>query len=288
LGTPIGFNATGGIFDWDNNTLADWGIETEFKFKEFTPKFGIQYDLTDNVVSYLTFTRGIKSGGWGARTNAAAEVAVFEPEFVNSYALGFKATALDGRARINAEAFFYDYTDLFNTGAGEGGNFLVASNDAEVEGIELEGTLRVSETLDLFGFVGWSDGKFLDVDPFLAGSVVGEKLQRLPEWSTKIGFTNTWPMGQGNLRLTADYQFVKDHFTNLENSELVRSGDIELLNASFGYETGDGRFGVAVSCRNCADDTYISQSLDFASTGFVVVYPGEPATWLVTFTARTD
>ncbi len=286
-GTPIGFNATGGVLGWDNSTLAALGIATELKFKEFTPKFGFQYDLTDNIVGYLTFTRGFKSGGWGARVNAPNEVAVFKPEFVNSYALGFKATILDGRARINAEAFFYDYTDLFNTGAGEGGNFNVFSNDAEVEGIEIEGTFRVTESLDLFGFAAWSDGKFLDVDPFLADAI-GEKLQRLPEWSTKIGFTNTWPIGQGTLRLTADYSFVKDHFTNLENSELVRSGDIELLNASFGYHTGDGRYSVAVSCRNCADDEYISQSLDFGGFGFVVAYPGEPSTWLVTFTARTD
>jgi iron complex outermembrane receptor protein len=214
-------------------------------------------------------------------------VAVFEPEFVNSYALGFKATALDGRARINTEAYFYDYTDLFNTGAGEGGNFNVFSNDAEVKGIEIEGTFRVTESLDLFGFVSWADGKFIDVDPFLADSI-GEKLQRLPEWSTKIGFTNTWPLGQGNLSLTADYSFVKSHFTNLENSELVKSGNISLFNASIGYQPSGGRYRIALSCRNCADDEYISQSLDFAGTGFVVVYPGEPVTWLASLTVYSQ
>ena len=283
-GTPIGFDAVGGFPAWDTSTLNALGTETELKFKEFTPKFGFQYDLTENVVSYLTYTKGFKSGGWGARTNDPTMVVVFQPEFVNSYALGFKATALDGRARINAEGFFYDYTDLFNTGAGEQGNFIVSSNDAEVKGIELEGTLRVTEALDLFGFVAWADAKFIDVDPELAGTVVGEKLQRLPEWSTKLGFTYSWPLGQGNLSLTADYSFVKDHFTNLENSELVKSGNISLFNASIGYEPSDGRYRIALSCRNCADDVYISQSLDFAGTGFVVVYPGEPVTWLASLT----
>ncbi len=285
-GTPIGFDAVGGFPVWDSATLQTLGIPTDLKFSEFTPKLGLQYDLTENVVSYLTFTRGFKSGGWGARTNDPTMVAVFEPEFVNSYALGFKATALDGRARINTEAYFYDYTDLFNTGAGEGGNFNVFSNDAEVKGIEIEGTFRVTESLDLFGFVSWADGKFIDVDPFLADDI-GEKLQRLPEFSTKLGFTYTWPLSQGNFSLTADYSFVEDHFTNLENSELVKSGNISLFNASLGYEPNDGRYRIALSCRNCLDDEYISQSLDFAGTGFVVAYPGEPFTWLVTFTARS-
>ncbi len=285
-GTPPGFDAVGGVPVWDSDTLQTLGIPTDLHFNEFTPKLGLQYDLTENVVSYLTFTKGFKSGGWGARTNNPGEVAVFEPEFVNSYALGFKATALDGRARINTELYFYDYTDLFNTGAGEGGNFNVFSNDAEVKGIEIEGTFRVTESLDLFGFVSLADGKFIDVDPFLADDI-GEKLQRLPEFSTKLGFTYTWPLGQGNLGLTADYSFVEDHYTNLENSELVKSGNISLFNASLGYEPSDGRYRIALSCRNCLDDEYISQSLDFAGTGFVVAYPGEPFTWLVTFTARS-
>jgi iron complex outermembrane receptor protein len=286
-GTPPGFDAVGGFPAWDSDTLNALGIPTELEFEEFTPKLGIQFDINEDVTSYLTYTKGFKSGGWGARTNDPTTVAVFDPEIVNSYALGFKVSAMEGRARINAEGFFYDYEDLFNTGTGDGGNFIVASNDAEVKGIEIEATIRVSDSVDVFGYVAWSDGKYIGVDPDLEGTVVGSELQRLPEYSTKLGFSYTRPLSSGNLRINADYSFQKDHFTNLQNTELARSGDISLLNASIGYETGDGRYGISLGCRNCVDNEYINQSLDFAGTGFIVVYPGEPSTWLLTLTARS-
>jgi outer membrane receptor protein involved in Fe transport len=129
------------------------------------------------------------------------------------------------------------------------------------------------------------DGEYQGVDP--SASFVGGELQRLPELSFKVGGTYTWDLPAGNIRLTADYSFQKDHFTNLQNTELARSGDIKLVNTVLGYDTDDGRFGIALSCRNCADNEYVVQSLDFAGFGFITLYPGEPRTWLVTVSART-
>ena len=188
--------------------------------------------------------------------------------------------------RLNSEAFFYDYENLFNTGTGAGGNFIVATNDAEVYGLEIEATARVTDAFDVFGYIAWMDGEYQDVDP--NATFVGGELQRLPEFSTKLGGTYNWELPAGRIRLTADYAFQEDHFTNLQNTEVARSGDISLVNAVLGYETDDGRFGIALSCRNCADNEYVVQSLDFAGTGFITLYPGEPRTWLVTLTAKTN
>lgn len=285
-GTP-GFENIGGAPGFDNTTLRALGTPTELEFEEFTPKLGIQYDFTPNLHGYFTFSKGFKSGGWSARTNNPAELVTFEPEFVNSFEAGLKITTLDGRARINTVGFFYDYEDLFNTATGAGGNFIVATNDAEVKGIEVEATVRAGENLDLFGFAAWQDGKYEGVDPQLAGTAVGEELQRLPEISYKLGVTKYWPLAGGGIRLTTDYAFTEDHFTNLQNTPLASSTDIKLLSASIGWESDEGTAAVSLSCRNCTDDEYISQSLDFAGLGFITVYPGEPRTWLVTVEART-
>ena len=72
-----------------------------------------------------------------------------------------------------------------------------------------------------------------------------------------------------------------------KRQELARSSDINLLDATLGWESDDGQWYVGVSCRNCTDDTYIQQSLDFAAFGFITVYPGEPRTWLVNVKVRT-
>ena len=284
FGTP-GFE-NNGVPAWDNATLEMLGIATNLNFEEFIPRLGVEYRFTDDILGYLTYTEGYKSGGWGARTRFPAEVTPFDPEFVNSFALGLKTMLFNGQVRLNSEAFFYDYDNLFNTGTGDMGNFIVATNDAEVYGLEIEGTARITDAFDLFGYIATLHGEYQNVDP--DASFVGGDLQRLPEFSTKFGGTYTWDLRAGSIRLTADYSYQEDHFTNLQNTELARSGDISLVNAVLGYDTDDGRFGIALSCRNCADDEYVVQSLDFAGFGFITLYPGEPRTWLVTVSAKTN
>jgi iron complex outermembrane receptor protein len=285
-GATPGFENNDGTLIWDTSTLAALGIPTELEFEEFIPRLGVEYRFTDDILGYLTYTEGYKSGGWGARTSNPAEITPFDPEFVNSFALGLKTMLLNGQLRLNSEAFFYDYENLFNTGTGAMGNFLVATNDAEVYGLEIEATARITDAFDVFGYIAWMDGEYQGVDP--NAPFVGGELQRLPEFSTKLGGTYNWELPGGRIRLTADYSFQEDHFTNLQNTEVARSGDISLVNAVLGYETDDGRFGIALSCRNCADNEYVVQSLDFAGTGFITLYPGEPRTWLVTLTAKTN
>ena len=255
------------------------------KFDEFTPRLGVTWSITDNLETYLTYQKGFKSGGWSARTNNVDEVIAFDPETNDSYALGAKWTFLEGRGRLNSEFFIYDYQNFFNTGTGAGGNFLVATNDAEIKGLEFEGTLRITDNFDIFGFLAWQDGEYTNLDP--DAEFIGSELQRLPEWNYKIGGTYRYPIASGEIIANASYQFVEDHFTNLQNTELARSSDINLLDATLGWESSDGQWYVGVSCRNCTDDEYIQQSLDFAAFGFITVYPGEPRTWLVNVRVRT-
>jgi iron complex outermembrane receptor protein len=302
-GTP-GFELNG-FPNYNNATLNALGTPTSLSYSKFTPKVGLQYVFSPDVNAYLVYSQGWKSGGWSARTNAPEEFVVFDPETVNSYELGVKTTIADGRARLNYTAFYYDYKDFFSTATGQAGNFIVFTSDAEFYGVEFETTARLTDRFDVFAALGWQEGSYKDLDPVVFGTSIGSEPQRMPEWTAKVGGTYTWPLQNGELKLTADYQFLEDHFTNLQNSELARSGDINLVNASLGYTFGDtGRYTVALSCRNCFDDEYISQSLDFSGIdprstsfnpsapnafnglSFLTVYAGPPREWLVTFRTR--
>jgi iron complex outermembrane receptor protein len=300
-GTP-GF-ALNGAPNYNNATLNGLGVPTELDYDKFTPKFGLQYTFSPDVNAYLTYSKGWKSGGWSARTNNPEEFVVFDPETVDSYELGVKTTLGDGRARLNYTAFYYDYQDFFSTATGTAGNFIVFTSDAEFYGLEFEATGRVTESLDLFAAMGWQQGKYKDLNPSVFGTSIGEDPQRMPEWTLKLGGTQTWSVGAGEMRLSADYQFMEDHFTNLQNSELARSGDVKVLNASLGYEFADPRYSLALACRNCLDHEYISQSLDFSGIdprqtalnpaapnynglSFLTVYAGPPREWSLTFKAK--
>lgn len=295
----VGYSLQGGVPNYDNAVLNALGTPTDLDFSQFTPKLGLQYVFSDDVNAYLTWSQGWKSGGWSARTNTASEFVIFDPETVDSYELGVKTTIGDGRARLNYTLFYYDYKDFFSTATGTGGNFIVFTSDAEFYGAEFEATVRLSPSFDVYAAVGWEEGEYKDLDPVVFGTSIGSEPQRMPKWTSKVGGTYIWPLADTSVvRLTADYQFLEDHYTNLQNSQLARSGNVEVVNAALGYEFGDGRYAATLACRNCFDNEYISQSLDFSGIdptqsqwdgatlnglSFLTVYPGEPRMWSVTF-----
>lgn len=74
----------------------------------FTPKAGLQFDITGQSMTYVQVTRGYKSGGYNTTDCGDA----FEPEFVTSYEVGYKTSFAAERARLAASVFYYDYSDL--------------------------------------------------------------------------------------------------------------------------------------------------------------------------------
>lgn len=277
IGGEIGFTPPGGIPGYNTASLEAAGIPMDLDNDDFSMKIGGEYRFADGILGYLNYSQGYKSGGWSARTNNAAQFVVFDPEYVDSYEMGLKTTVFDGRARLNYTAYYYDYTDFFATATGQGGNFIVSTNDAEFYGVEFEGAARFSERLDAFTAIGWQDGKYKKPD-----ETVGDKPQRLPEWTLKVGATYTIPVrDDDSLKFTVDYNFLKDYFTNLQNSPLGRSGNVEIWNAVASYGIDDGKYEVFASCTNCFDNQYVAQSFDFAGIGFIQTYPGAPRWWML-------
>lgn len=277
IGGPFGFTPPGGIPGYNTESLEAAGIPMDLKDDDFSIKVGGEYRFSDDVMGYLNFSQGYKSGGWSARTNSAAEFVVFDPEYVDSYEAGLRTTVFDGRARLNYTAYYYDYKDFFATATGQGGNFIVATNDAEFYGVEFDGIARLTDRLDAFAAIGWQDGKYKEQD-----ETVGDEPQRLPEWTVKVGATYTIPvLDDDSLKFTVDYNFLEDYFTNLQNSELGRSGNVEIWNAVASYAIDDGKYELFASCTNCFDNQYLAQSFDFAGIGFVQVYPGAPRWWTI-------
>ena len=71
---------------------------------------GLQWQPTDDTNLYLRYARGYKAGGFIASANMAPGVYA-DPEYLNSYELGWKQT-FGGRFQLNTAVFFYDYKDF--------------------------------------------------------------------------------------------------------------------------------------------------------------------------------
>ena len=106
---------TGGSISRGFRALPD----IEQKWDAVTGRLVLDWKPTDEYMLYASYARGYKGGGANpprADINPAIVqyqplAELFDPEYVNAFELGIKANTLDGRLRMNATAFYYDYED---------------------------------------------------------------------------------------------------------------------------------------------------------------------------------
>ncbi len=131
-----------------------------------SPKVGLNWQATDELFTYASWTRGFRSGGFNGRCGTPFSCAPFDPETADSYEIGFKWDPLDA-LRINLTGFWLEYKNQQVTlirqspAASGGGNETVTANagQARAKGIELEVTAVPTEGLKLWGTLGFLDAK---------------------------------------------------------------------------------------------------------------------------------
>lgn len=254
------------------------GVDIAPEFKEYTNKLGVDYQVSENMLTYFSYTQGFKSGGWNARVFSASDFVNIDPETVDSIEIGLKSEWYDGKFRVNLAYFLADYEDFIVTAVSPvTGNFItVNAAEAQIDGFEMEVSLQIAAGLNVYGFAGLMDGEYKKLDP----SVVIPKsndIKRVPDLTYQIGLSYDQAMGQ-SARLGLDINFsYQDEYTNgFANSIYEAAPEQELLNLSLSYEMVDSGLKFSAGCSNCTNEEYFHSTLDFSVFGFASQYPGEP------------
>ena len=222
--------------------------------KAFTPKFGIDYQVTPDVFLYGSVTRGFKSGGFNNAATSAA-TAGFNPEKIWAYEAGIKTQFFDRRVRVNLTAFDYDYSDLQVRQFISVGNAVISNAaSAKVKGVELETLFRPASDVQLSGNVAYLDAHYgsFTAAPiasaygylFPTGAISfdasGNRIENSPQWSGIAAIDYTPKVG--NYRFTAhlDYALRGKVFFDPSNVAIASQGPVGLFNAniSVGPERG--------------------------------------------------
>ena len=135
--------------------MADCARNLEGEWDGVSGTAGLQWQPTDDTNLYLRYARGYKAGGFIASANMAPGVYA-DPEYLNSYELGWKQT-FGGRFQLNTAVFFYDYTDFqaplsvqLPGAAARCFATQFLNLDAEVKGVEVETVWSPIDPLKLF------------------------------------------------------------------------------------------------------------------------------------------
>ncbi|MEM8936157.1 MAG: TonB-dependent receptor [Pseudomonadota bacterium] len=92
-------------------TLEDAPGASEADFDFITPRFTVDYDLTDDLLAYASVARGAKAGGLNNTTSASASAQVFDTETNWTYEIGAKG-AVGDTFNFDLALFYTDWRDL--------------------------------------------------------------------------------------------------------------------------------------------------------------------------------
>ena len=260
--------------------LEAYTVSTDDDWDEFTPRLGVKWRPSDEVLVFATFSQGFKAGGFnGLAATAAEAVTSFNPEQATNYEVGIKSDLLDRRLRVNAAAFFTDYENLQNFFLDEG-IVVTATADAEIYGFELEAWATVGEGLDLNASYAYLHTEYTSFPS--NPSIEGNNLMRSPENSASLGVQYATEVGRlGTLLARADWLYQDKTFYNVENSPESGTDSFDILNARLSLDVNE-HFNVSLFGRNLTDEEYFVHAFDLLGGGFVIY--GDPRMWGVSAT----
>lgn len=214
------------------------------KFKSFTYKVGMEYDVGPQNMLFATYATGYKAGGFSGVSVIGTnnEALSYNPEKLRALELGSRNRFLNGRVQLNIEGFYWKYKDaqtLFATlnAAGNTVNAIANAGRATIYGADIELVVKPtrSDTLRLGGeflhsnydsFVYQTAGLIAGVTtgctvtavaPFQSVDCTGRPLARAPKYSATAGWTHAFDLGPtGSIETEISAQFVGSRYLTID------------------------------------------------------------------------
>ena len=251
-------------------------------FSAFTPKIGLNWTPTKDILAYASVTRGFKSGGFNF--NSAVATQGFNPEQLWSYEAGVKTQWLNHKLLLNLTGFRYDYTDLqVNAFITPGTTDIVNAATARVEGVELETTARPLRGLDLTSNFSLINGRYLrypiaPISPTVTIDASGNRLNNAPRFTYNLAAQYNFPIGDGTaLYVRGEFSHRSQTYFTFRNLPQVGQAPYGLVNASVGVSIAGTKLRAEVWGRNLADQQYVTNV--YVNSPVPAGLPGAPRTF---------
>ncbi|MDY7094720.1 MAG: TonB-dependent receptor [Acidobacteriota bacterium] len=309
----VAFNAgyTDATFTVINAVTADY--DQSETFTSVAPKLGLDYSFTDDVLGYVTLSRGFKSGGFNVRAQATAfpeSAEPFDDEVLTVGEVGLKSVLADRSLVLNIAAFYGDYEDIqvstFTSYDSDGdgtddaffGNFLNAGS-ATISGVEVEFNW-ISPTVSWFGLSG--NVSYLDASPdeFLDENgdffVDTQVISNAPEFTGALNLNFDFPAFGGLITSSIGYAYRDEAILTNEGGPDPTNPAVPLLpisqdsygivNAWISWLSGSGTWQFTINGKNLGDEEYLTNGYNIPVLGILQGSYGAPETVTATLGYR--
>ncbi|MEJ2411131.1 MAG: TonB-dependent receptor [Novosphingobium sp.] len=270
--------------------------------KKPTWRLSLDYKFSPDILGYVSYNRGVKSGSFALGTDPAVNQG-FQPERLDAYEAGLKTELFDRKLQFNTSAFYYDFKNIQFQRVVAGVVTTVNGPSAKLYGVEVELNGRVTPELTLRANGGYLHSRIGDfpnapntnrlpngfndtgipfcdlTDPSCVPyNAKGNRLPNAPKFSGNVGFEYRQPVNGGAIRLSSNLLYAGKTFNELDNRLFVKAH--EVLSASLGWEGDDG-LRVSVWGNNLTNSYFYTFQAG-VSGGADIAQPSAPRTYGVT------
>ena len=283
--------ATGRVVLASGTVVNNPTVTGELDASKLTWRAAIDHRIDDNVLIYLSYNRGFKSGGFNPQ-RFQLPTAPFEPEVLDAVEVGVKTDLLERRVRLNGAAFYYDYKNIQINSFQAGISTIYNAASAKLYGLDLDATAIASRNLSftlglslLHHRYGDFPGAVISTPAVPNGTIIrggnmittgnaqGNRLSLTPDWTVNVGVDYVIPLSSGEIRLSANY-FHSDGW-RAEADNRIGQGPYDLVNAAATWKVGDdGRYSVKLWGKNLGDVAYAVQMNAQPQSDGIAVGPG--------------
>lgn len=275
------FNLTAGLrYTYDQKDLVGRNlvlpqplkVDVSEAWTDISPRIIGQYAFSDDVMAYVSVSKGFRSGTWSVTTDDPVPA---EPEYVWNYELGLKSTFFDGRARLNLAAFQQEYKDKQEqvvvrvgvTSARNAATATIKGIEAELELLPLD-SFRITATASLLDTeYGVFVGSPQDVEPGKSFDYSGNRLPFAPEFQASLlpAYTLTLPNG-GSLTMQGEWIHKSSEFFNRQNDPRQGNAGYDDYNLRLIWEMST-HLSVSAFGENLSDERHVVQTQPFLNQG---------------------
>lgn len=291
---PIPAIAPGACITTDANlvpNLAQQVLDQE----NFSFRTALNWKPNRDVLVYGSISQGYKSGGFSSIVaTAASQFAPSTQERLRAFEVGTKLTLLDGKAQLNAAAFYYLYKDKQLRGRRQD-NVLgalpaqVNIPSSDVKGVEFDALIEVIDGWRLYGGATYLDTR---IKRFVGFNLVnqledfaGSAFNYSPKWQTNVGTEYSIPIN-ASAEAFAGGDLTYKSGTNAffgNAPDYVLKG-YTLVDLRAGVRDADGRWSVSIFGRNVGNTYYWTNVTK--GNDAIARLPGMPATYGITLSGK--
>jgi len=263
---------------------------------KFSPEVKLIWNASDDILAYLSWSEGFKSGSFDFRANNRsfypdmASSFEFDDEEATNIEIGGKLTLAGGALELNGAIFFTEYDDLqISIFDGRLGFNVGNAATAEISGVELDMRWAATDYLTVTGGLAYTDFEFTDFengqcyfgatpDSDLDGdgtpelcSYTGNSNQLVSDIQGNFSFDIRVPVGRNlELHTVFDIFYTDDYDASATFDPKLVQEAYTLLNARVALGAEDGRWQVALLAKNLTDEKILTFGGDtpLATTNF--------------------